>query len=447
MAHNHDSRQQSNRPRSAAVRAAASGTSLLRSLNAAAILRTLHREGPCSRARLTRLTGMSPPTVSRIVARLIERGLVVEVRRGESTGGRRPVLLQIDEAKLYAVGVQVQRDRVSCLLSDLRGAPLGRRAYPPFDLEPEGLIRELARELDGLIRQAGVDRRRVLGIGVGVAGVVDAGRGVVVRSVNLGWRDVPAAERLERLLGLPVVVQNDANAAAMAELWFGPAPRHETLMFLKTEAGVGAGILVDGRLISGPRGMAGEIGHVTVVEHGHPCRCGHAGCLETYVNLQDVLERYRQRTGQAVDKPAFFQRAQAGDPVARQLVDEAASALAHAVVYAGMLLDLQMVVIGGVWGQISGDFLQTIEARHQATAQRTGLHMPVTIRGSSLGDDSELLGAIGFVVDRWFSPGAIDLSSWRPAPAPGAAGAPQTSRDQGEEAVREAGTGADRESG
>lgn len=403
-------------------RGAAGGTAVLRSLNAAAILRTLHKEGACSRARLTRLTGMSAATVSRIVGQLIERGVVVEVRRGESTGGRRPVLLQIADAKLYAIGAQLQRDSVSCLLTDLRGQPLGRRVYPPFDLEPDGLIRELARQVAGLIHEANVDRRRILGVGVGVAGVVDSARGAVVRSVNLGWRSVPAAAMLERLLDLPVVVENDANAAAMAELWFGPAPRKDSLMFLKTQAGVGAGILVSGRLISGPRGMAGEIGHLTVVEGGHPCRCGEAGCLETYVNVQDVLDRYRQRTGAPVDKEGFFGRARDGDPVAHRLVDEAAFALAHVVTYAGMLLDLDLVVIGGVWGRLGPEFLAAIEAHHQAAVRRTGLTKSMEVRGASLGDDAELLGAIGFVVDRWLGPGAVGPSSWRAVPSPTLAG-------------------------
>ncbi len=399
------------------------GTSVLRSLNAAAILRTLYREGACSRARLSRLTGMSPATVSRITAEMIRSSLVVETSRGESTGGRRPVLLRIDAGQLFAVGIQVQRDRIACLLTDLRGTPLARRVDSPFDLEPEGMLAQLARCVEGTVRQASVERQRVLGVGVGIAGVVDGARGLVVRSVNLGWRDVPLAVRLQELLGLPVLLENDANAAAMAEHWLGPSDQGGDLMFLKTEAGVGAGILLGGRLASGPRGMAGEIGHLTVVPGGHPCRCGGAGCLETYVNVQDVLGRYQRATGTPIDRDAFFARWREGrDPVAASLVQEAAAALGTVASAAAMLLDLDQVIIGGIWGELGPDFLGNVAAEAWAAASRTGLPREIRIRGPHLGDDAELLGVIGCVVDRWLGPPSPGLTPWPPAGVVPAAG-------------------------
>ncbi|BAS26267.1 ROK family transcriptional regulator [Limnochorda pilosa] len=385
-------------------RSSLTSTSFIRSYNAASILRTMHEEGACTRTSLARTTKMSPATVSRIIGQLMGHGIVREESRIPSSAGRKPVLLRIDYAKLPIVGVELRRNPATILLSNLRGERLERRSCQLGTLESEGLISELAGCIDRLIRDSGLERAQVLGVGLAVSGVVDHEGGRVVRSLDLDWHDVPVAAVLGRKLGLPALVENDANAAALAELQFGRYSETTSFMYLKTETSVGAGIVLQGELLNGPGGMAGEIAHVPVIRGGHPCPCGQRGCLQTYLNVPDVLARYRSLTGEAVERETFFERALGGDPTARRLVDEAAEALAVASSFAGALLDVNLVVVGGVWGTFSPSFLQRVEERFQAVGDRTGLNKKVAVRGSSLGDDSDLMGAIGLVSDRWLNP-------------------------------------------
>lgn len=383
-------------------------TSVVRSYNVAAVLQSLHRAGSCSRSELTELTRMSPSTVSRITAQLIERGVIVEERLGTSTGGRRPVILRLDYEKLYVIGIRLLRDRVSLGIFDLNGRSIHKLSYVPYGLDPEFLIRELNDRIAELLTAGGVrNSSHVLGVGLAVAGVVRSEDGTVVRSVNLGWRDVPVAEELERLLDMPVFAENDANAGALAEVWFGSAGDVSNVMYVKTDTGVGAGIILEQQLVTGPRGMAGEIGHVPLVPNGHACRCGQRGCLETYVSMPDVLRRYAASTGRSIDKPTFFDSAKNGDHVALKLIEEARGTMTLALSAAVVMLDLDMVIVDGIWGRFSAAFLHDIQASVRTTVQRTGLDKDVVVQPSGLGEDSDLLGAVGLVTNRLFNPPGV----------------------------------------
>lgn len=381
-----------------------SSTKLLRSANAVSVLRTLYTEGSCSRARLTRLTRMSPATITRITAELGAQGFISESGMEASSGGRRAVILELNYEKIFIAGVSVLRDRVDLALSDLRGEFTHRRSFPPYSLEPASLIKEIAAEFEMLIAEGGVAKERILGVGIAISGIVDSVNGLLLRSTNLGWRGVAIAKELEDALGLPVVVENDANAAALAELWFGHGKNAASLLYIKTDRGVGTGIIYDRNLVAGVRGMAGEIGHVPVIRPGRPCRCGQSGCLEAYLYLPDVLRRYEELTGERPSGAELFLRVQNGDPAARLIVDEAAEALAAAVSMAAGLLDLDMVVIGGLWGRQGEGFLTRIRRRYQEVLEGCGLSKEFSVVGSSLGEESDLLGAVGLVINRWLTP-------------------------------------------
>jgi predicted NBD/HSP70 family sugar kinase len=382
-----------------------SSTRLIRSFNAIAVLQTLYQEGSVSRSRLTEVTKMSPSTVTRIIAELTEQGLITEECIGESNGGRRPVIFRLNYNNLFAAGVQILRDRVAIAISDVKGNLLARQVFQQYSLEPVTLVQEIAVEFQKLLASSAIDKEKILGVGVAISGIVDSESETLIQSVNLGWRDVKVAELLEKALGLQVLIENDANAAALAEFWFGGAKDVSSMMYVKTSTGVGAGIISERRLLTGAGGMAGEIGHVPLVPGGRQCRCGQSGCLETYLYLADVLRRYEQETGQAIaGKEEFFQKAAAGDAVARMLIHEAADALATTVSFAEVLLDLEMIVVGGLWGSLGEVFLGRIEQKLQGFLERTGLTKKVIFRGSALGEDSDLLGAVGLVINEWFTP-------------------------------------------
>lgn len=383
-------------------------TSIVRTYNAAVILQALHRAGSCSRSRLTELTHMSPATVSRITARLIDQGIVIEERVGRSTGGRPPVILRLNYERLYVIGIRLLRDQVSLGIFDLNGRLIHKTSYVPYGLDSDFLIRELHGRTERLLEESGLRTgSHLLGAGLAVAGVVRNDDGTVVRSVNLGWRDVPLAEQFGELLQLPVFVENDANAGALAEVWLGGADDLSNIMYIKTDTGVGAGVILEQRLITGPRGMVGEIGHIPIQAPGHLCRCGQRGCLETYLYLPDVFGRYSARTGKSINKTTFFDSATKGDREAAALVEEARAALTMAISASAAMLDLDKVIVDGIWGSFSSEFLHRIEKDVQATLQRTGLDKAFSVRPSGLGVDSDLLGAVGLVSNRLFSTPAV----------------------------------------
>ncbi|MGE5581195.1 MAG: ROK family protein [Bacillota bacterium] len=380
-------------------------TRLIRSFNAISVLQALYQEGSLSRARLTELTRMSPATITRIIAELIEQRVIIEERIGESNGGRRPIILRLNYDQLFVVGIQILRDRVALAISDIRGKIIIKKIFQQYSLEPDALFAELASELESLLQSSKIDREYILGIGLAISGIVDSENGVLLRSVNLGWREVKVAEMLEKLINIPVFVENDANAAALAEMWFGGAKDVSSMIYIKTASGVGAGIIYERNPLTGSRGMAGEIGHIPMIPNGRPCRCGQRGCLETYLYLPDVMRRYEEETGAHLENDRqIFTEALNGQSTARQLVDEAIEALSVSISWAEVILDLEMVVIGGIWGSLGEGFLNRIGDKLQSVLERSGMNKTVIIKGSELGEDSDLLGAVGLVTNEWFTP-------------------------------------------
>jgi len=382
-----------------------SSTRLIRSFNVVSVLQTLYREGAASKADITRITSMSPATVTRIVSALIEQGLVSEYKIAESTGGRKPIVFRLKDDKLYAVGIQFVRDHVALGLCDFQGRILTKRLFEPYSLVPENLVAELGKEFELLLAADGVNREHIIGCGLAITGIVNAGAGNLLQSINLGWHNVELSKILEDALGFPVVVENDANAAALAEFWFGRAKETPDFMYLKTDGGVGAGIVINGKLITGPHGMTGEIGHIPIVEDGHECVCGQHGCLETYLYAQGLLRRYEVETGVHLKSVGeFFHLIASGDPAAVKLKNEAVKAVSLAVSYAANLLDLDLVIIGGLWGGLGEEFCGRVEENCRRTIEHSGLAKPFRVRGSALGEDSDILGAVGIVIHKWLTP-------------------------------------------
>ncbi|HHW13250.1 MAG TPA: ROK family transcriptional regulator [Firmicutes bacterium] len=382
-----------------------SSTSLIRSYNVVSVLQTLYREGACSRARLAKVTKMSPATITRIVSELLSQGIITEHGIGKSNGGRKPILLKLSYEKLFIIGIQIRRDQVALGLADLKGKLMRKTSYSPYSLEPDTLIRELVQELQNLMQNANVKKEHILGVGVAISGIVESERGILLQSVNLGWRDVPVAEMLEKYLDFPVVVENDANAAALAELWFGNTKNVPNFLLLKTSTGVGAGIIYNRKLLTGPRGMAGEIGHIPLKKDGHPCRCGQQGCLETYLYFPDVLKRYQSETGKELkDWLELYTKILNHDPVACQILEDLIETLSIAISLCGGLLDLDMVIISGVWANFKELLIDRLERKFQTTLELSGLKKKFSVHCSTLGEDSDLLGAVGLFTQKWFTP-------------------------------------------
>ncbi|MEU8272600.1 ROK family protein, partial [Sphaerisporangium sp. NPDC049002] len=281
--------------RAAGVRAQAAGHASLRRANLALVLRHLRDEGSCSRSDIADATGLHRATVSSLMAELLDRGLVREVGI-EHVGavGRPRRAVALDGSHVGVLGTEINVDYVAVYGTDLGGRVLVERrvGFDAMGMGPDRSLKELGRvakdAIDDLVR-AGASPA---GIGVAVPGLVDVARGHVAFAPNLGWRDLPLAERLRAEIGdvrAPVMVDNDANLAALAEYTGGVAAGTADMVYLTGEVGVGGGIVVGGRLLRGADGFSGEVGHLPVDPTGSRCGCGRTGCWETKVGLATLV--------------------------------------------------------------------------------------------------------------------------------------------------------------
>jgi predicted NBD/HSP70 family sugar kinase len=361
---------------------------------------------PVSRADVAGGTGLTKATVSTLVDELLGGGLLVEVAPPPRTGAGRPAVgLRVAAQGPAGLGLEVNVDYLAAAVLDLTGA---RRQHTLRHSDqrgrpPEAVLDDLAQLAGDTVRAAAGDGLRVVGAAVAVPGLV--ADGIVRLAPNLGWRDVALAAALterSELVGVALdeqtlTVDNEANLAALAELHASPQSR-PSFLYISGEIGVGAGIVLEGRLLRGARGYGGELGHVTIRPDGVPCRCGARGCLEAYAN-QDVLLR-----GAGLDPTApadaltrLVALARAGAHPALMALEDVGSALGVAAADVVNLLDLDTVVLGGVYAPLARWLIAPV-SREITERTMTADFAPVTVRASALGTSATVVGAAGSVV-------------------------------------------------
>src|SRR5262249_20990814 len=234
---------------------------------------------------------LSPAAVTFVTAELINEGLLVEGKAIPGSGGRRPVPLDIEYDSRLSIGLQVYVKKIAGVITDLSTRVLAVVAIPLPDHRPETVVEISARAAEELLAKARVSRRRLIGIGLAVAGQVDAEAGVCRQMQRFGWRNVPIAAMLADVVAVPVWVDNDANAYAVQQHLFGHARGLQTIAAVAIGRGIGAGLVIDGRLHRGASGAAGEFGH-NFDERGRVCECGHDGCLETWCSDAGIVQTW-----------------------------------------------------------------------------------------------------------------------------------------------------------
>jgi glucokinase-like ROK family protein len=377
----------------------------LRELNRGRVIDAFRGRGTASRAEIARLTGLSRSTVSSIVSDLIGAGLLTEredapgVAHGDA-GGRPPVLLSLNPSAGLAVGVDFGHTHLRVAVSDLSHKVLAesRRELDVDHSADEGL--DAATELvDELVKEAGVDREGVLGVGMGLPGPINRATGAVGSSSILpGWVDVNAAAELERRLGKPVHVENDANLGALAEFVWGSGRGHSDIVYVKLSSGVGAGLLFSGRLHPGAGGTAGEIGHIPVENGTAICRCGNRGCLETVASARAIAEQVGMSRGEPVTTKRLLELAANRDPAASRLIGEAGREVGVALAGICNLVNPDCVIVGGdlsaAGALITEPVLESIR-RYAITSAAD----QVSVVAGVLGERAELLGALALVLN------------------------------------------------
>ncbi|GAA1276397.1 ROK family protein [Saccharothrix xinjiangensis] len=363
----------------------------MRRHNSALVLDSIMQAPGSSRAAVAARTGLTKATVSSLVDRMIGAGLVAEGEAQARTGpGRRGTALHLSPTGPHGLGVEIGVDYLATCLVDLTGRVRARWVRPSDnrDSSPSRVLAKVA----SAVRTALAEDVSVGGVGVAVPGLVEVAGGTLRVAPNLGWREVDLRGELTRRMALdvPVLVGNEANLAALAELWHGDVAAD--FVHISGEIGIGAGIVVGGGLFEGVSGFGGEIGHLSVDPRGPRCGCGSRGCLERLAG-QDEIVRAAGVSG--VDD--LLTRLAAGDKAATTAVRSAARWLGVALAGAINLLDLPTVVLGGNYARLEPwlhDPLRAELDRRVVSAEWS----PVRVVASSLGAEAAVRGAAGSAV-------------------------------------------------
>jgi predicted NBD/HSP70 family sugar kinase len=377
----------------------------LRELNRERVVRALRELGVASRAEIARRTGLSRSTVSSLVADLKDEGLIVERAGGRDPSGaagqsgRPPVLIGLRPSAGVVVGIDFGKRHLAVAASDLSHQVLAEswRDMPEDYTASDGM--DVAAELvEAALDEAGGGHGRVLGVGLGLPGPIHRLTGMIGSPAILpGWVGIRVAEEMAMRLSLPIHVDNDANLGALSEFLWGAGRASVSLAYLKVATGIGAGLVVDGRLFHGAGGTAGEIGHTTIDENGPICRCGRRGCLETFAAGPALLELLRPSLGPDLTLEGVLERAADGDPGCQRAIADAGRHIGQALGNLCNLINPELIVVGGSLGAAGDVVLDPIREAVERAAIPSAAG-DVDIVPGVLGERAELLGAIGLVL-------------------------------------------------
>ena len=385
-----------------------------------------------SRVELAERLGLTSAAITRIVRDLLDDGLVVEDGRGQSTGGKPRTMLRLNPPSRYSVGVHLERNTCVVVVIDLAGEVVARAALPgATSLPPQRMLSMLADQIHALLTTARIQLPAVVGLGLVTYGPQDWRAGVLLTpQPNPQWLDYPVTQQMSRLVHLPVLLDNDANAAAIGEYWLGGVDPASTFACLYLGTGIGGAVVVAGELYRGSSSNTVEIGHISINSDGDPCSCGNRGCLESLAGPQAVVRQawttpLAQRLGlgpeaelhpRAVDplNPPdstdytdyldLFERitkaAGTGDPDAATLVQRSARHLAQASITLANLFDLDTIVLAGPgFGSATTTYRDIIDAEINQSWFSRRAHS-ITVTPSTNSSDAAAIGAAALVLQR-----------------------------------------------
>ncbi len=372
----------------------------LREHNRRRVVDALRVTGIASRADLARLTGLSRTTISTLVAELQTQGLVVERPDGDrpdgdARSGRPGMPLALDESAGVVVGIHFDHAGIRVAVADLARRVLAeRRRLLDVDHAGRSALDSAVALAEEALGDAGHALADTLAVGIALPGPVNHGRDLVHPGALLpSWTDLAPAAELRARLGVPVHVDNDANLGALAEVRVGTAVGQTDVVYLMASAGIGAGLVVGGRLHRGAGGTAGEVGHVLVDDRGAFCRCGSRGCLETVAASPALVDALRPTHGPDLTVERMIELALAGAPAPRRALADAGTALGRVLASICDVLNPALVVVGGELAA-AGDLLLTpVREAIDRDAMRPAADA-VEVRPSTLPGRAEVLGAL-----------------------------------------------------
>jgi predicted NBD/HSP70 family sugar kinase len=383
-------------------------------------LELIRSQGPISRIELAQSTGLTQATISHVVRSLIGDGLVLEIGRGEPTGGKPRMMLEINPDARLGIGVQLGLESIVYVVVNLSGSVIGRlRTKGAGDRQPAEVVATMAADIATLLDGLGVDRSLVVGVGLVSPGPIDRENGVIFRAPSLvSWSGYSLRAEFEAATGLRVSLDNDATAAALGEHWLGATSDSRAYTCIYMATGIGAGIVIDGTIYRGVSSNVGELGHVTVDIRGELCSCGNRGCLELVASPSAIVARAAaavaggeldlRLTGTTQrDLSTLGMAAMRGNVVAYELLEDAADILAAGIVSMMNLFDLELVVLAGsAFASTASIYLDRVQHALDTYALSRESHR-IKVQLSANVHDAAALGAATLVLQEQLDPRSL----------------------------------------
>ncbi|WEG11308.1 ROK family transcriptional regulator [Pullulanibacillus sp. KACC 23026] len=374
----------------------------VKQMNKAIVFNRISELEPLSRADIAQNTGLNKGTVSSLVSELLEDSLVYESGPGESSGGRRPVLLHFNRRAGFSIGIDIGVNYLLGVVSDLVGTIYKKEIISHEHTDFESIAALLRGMIGELIQSAPESPYGIIGIGIGVPGVVTNSSEVLI-TPNLGWERMDLKKAVEQWFNIPVIIENEANAGAYGEMLYGAGKNVNDLIYLSAGIGIGTGIIIDGNLYRGTSGFSGEMGHITIDMNGRKCSCGNYGCLELYASENALLSEAKNGLStlnaselKDLTFEALIEQAEQHNPEVRSLFDKIGTFLGIGIVSIINSFNPRKIIIGNRLAQAS----QWLEPSIQRLVKERALSHNednVDICFSELSSLSSALGASAFV--------------------------------------------------
>ena len=391
---------------------------LMKQLNVSAVLKVIKDNGSLSRAEIAKLTGLTPASVTNITKFLIEDKFLIESKVGESSGGRPPIILELNADARYVIGVGIGVGVIDVVITNLSANIIIKKSIIIEDerYDYDLVFKKLVNLINEVVESSQIDQEKILGVGVALHGIVNARTGVSIHALYYGWKNKNIKEKLEQELGLTVCVDNYVRAMALGESWFGATKDIANFVTLNISNGIGAGIIINNTPYYGVDFSAGEIGHIVVEADGDKCNCGKYGCLETVASNNNITRKAIKLIKQGVNSSLsrdvndinnlsiedICKDAKEGDELSITILKEAARYIGVAITNLINILNPTAIV---VVGEIFENTTYTIETLNEIVKNR-GLKLlseNVRIIRSLLGRDAAVVGASTLVIQEIFN--------------------------------------------
>lgn len=390
----------------------------MKSINRSLILNIIREKGPISRADIAKLTKLTPPTVSSFVKELLEAEIVIERNLGESSGGRKPTLLTLSEDMFHVIGMDVGSQNIKTILTGITGKVIKKSIVPlPAQTTNEALLSLMIDSVSGILDHTKIDEEKIVGIGVSMHGIVDVEEGSSVFAPNLNLQDIPIKRVLEERFNMMVKVENDGRAMSLGELWFGNGAGIDSFVCINVGRGIGAGIIINGKLYHGSHFISGEIGHMIIDIDGPQCTCGNYGCLQTFASGPSIVEwvKKEMRLGHSsllttltkgdlekVTGELIYSSALEGDTLCKTALQQAGRYLGVGITNVIHTVNPRRIIIGGgvsnAGDLIMDNIIQTVNQRALTNpAKQTEIIL------SKFGDDATAMGAVALILAELFT--------------------------------------------